>query len=137
MREIVRQLFALRRGTAPRVTATVLDEPDTAQSSLEVVNEGGQAVQVRCLIRSDAGTQEVTVGTLARDMSTVVDLHEPVGKNIECVWTGLDTRDRQHVWSYDGRHVRLRTGHEIALPAALEQMYHGARRPDPKQRSLD
>ena len=84
---------------APRVTATVLDEPDTAQSSLERVNEGGEVTQARCLVRSDAGTQEVTVGTLARGMSTVVDLHEPVGKNVECVWTGLDARGRFHIWS--------------------------------------
>ena len=122
-RAVVRQLFVLGRGMAPRVTATVLDEPDTAQSSLELVNEGGEVTQVRCLVRSDAGTQEVTVGTLARGMSTVVDVHEPVGKNIECVWTGLDARGRLHIWSYDGRHVRLRKGEETELPAALERMY--------------
>jgi len=37
------------------------------------VNGGGEVTQVRCLIRGDAGTQEVTVGTLARGTSTVVD----------------------------------------------------------------
>jgi hypothetical protein len=122
-REIVRQFFALRRGTAPRVTATVLDEPDTAGSSLEFVNEGGPVVQVRCLIQSDAGAQEVEIGTLRPGTSTVVQLHEPVGKSVECVWTGFDARNRLHIWSYDGRHVRLRRGDELELPAALEQMY--------------
>ena len=122
-REIVRQFFALRRGAAPRITATLLDEPDTAQSSLEFVNEGGPAVQVRCLVQGDAGAQELTIGTLAPGTSTVVQLHEPVGKSIECVWTGLDAKGRLHVWSYDGRHVRLRKGHEVDLPAALAQMY--------------
>ena len=123
MREIVRQLFAMRRGTAPRVTATLVDEPDTAEESLELVNEGGPVVQLRCLVQGDRGAQELTIGTLAPGTSTVVQLHEPVGESIECVWTGLDTNGLLHVWSYDGRHVRLRKGHEIGLAAALAQMY--------------
>ncbi len=126
MREIVRQFFALRRGTAPRVTATLLHEPDTAESSLELVNEGGPVVQVRCLIKGDAGAQEVTIGTLGPGESTIVQLHEQIGESIECVWTGLDPQGRLHVWSYEGKHVRLHKGSEIDLPAALEQMYRGA-----------
>jgi hypothetical protein len=106
----------------------VLDEPDAGEPSLELVNEGGQVVQVRCLIQSDAGAQEVTVGTLTPGTSAVVQLHEPVGKSFECVCTGLDSKDRLHIWNYDGRHVRLRRGREIDLRAAFEQMYRQAPR---------
>ena len=49
-RAIVRQLFSLR-GSSPRVSATALEEHDTHESSIEFLNEGSQADNVRCLVR--------------------------------------------------------------------------------------
>ncbi len=118
----VRQLFE-RRGAGPRVSATVLGEPGVRVSVIEFVNEGDQAERVRCLIRSDAVSQELTVGSLAPGSSATAELDEPVGRNLTCVWTAFDTKGRLHVWSYEGKHRRLRKGHEVDLPAALERMY--------------
>ncbi len=121
-RAFVRQIFG-RRGAGPRVSATVLDEPGMRTSVIEFVNEGDQAERVQCLIRSDAVSQELTVGNLAPGSSTTAELHEPVGRNLTCVWTAFDTKGRLHLWSYQGEHKRLRRGHEVDLPTALERMY--------------
>jgi hypothetical protein len=105
------------------VSATVLDEPGRQASVIEFVNEGDEAERVRCLIRSDAVSQELTVGNLAPGSSVTAELHEPVGKNLTCVWTAFDTRGRLHLWSYEGKHKRLRKGTAVDLPTTLERMY--------------
>jgi hypothetical protein len=105
------------------VTGTPLHEPDNDEWSLEVVNEGGPVVQLRYLIYGEAGSQEVTIGTLAPGTSAVVQFHEPVGTTVRAVWTRLDAKGRLHVWDNAGGHVRLRKGHEIGLTTALERMY--------------
>jgi hypothetical protein len=105
------------------VSATVLDEPGLQASVIEFVNQGDQAEGVQCLVRSDGASQELTIGSLAPGASTTAELHEPVGRNLTCVWTAFDATGRLHIWSYEGKHKRLRKGHEIDLATALERMY--------------
>jgi hypothetical protein len=122
IRVFVKQIFGLR-AAGPRVSATVLDEPGIHVAAIEFLNEGDEADGVRCLIRSDAGSQELSVGNLAPGASTTVQLHHPVGESLNCVWTALDAQGRLHLWNYEGKHKRLRRGRKVDLPTALEQMY--------------
>jgi hypothetical protein len=121
-RAFVKQIFGLR-GAGPRVSATVLDEPGLHASAIEFLNEGHEANGVRCLLRSDAGWQELNVGNLAPGTSATVQLHDPVGGSLKCVWTAFDAQGRLHLWTYEGKHKRLRRGHRVDLSTALEQMY--------------
>jgi hypothetical protein len=60
---------------------------------------------------------------VATDETASARLSERPADDFRCVWTALDDRGRMHVWSYDGRHVRL--GRHVALSpdAAFQQMY--------------
>jgi hypothetical protein len=122
VRAFVKQIFGLR-AAGPRVSATVLDEPGIHASAIEFLNEGDEANGVRCLLRSDAGSQELNVGNLAPGTSTTVQLHNPVGGSLACVWTAFDAQGRLHLWSYEGKHKRLRRGRKVDLATALERMY--------------
>ena len=87
-RAIVRQLFSLR-GSSPRVSATALEEYDTHESSIEFLNEGSQADNVRCLVRVDGELEELPIGNLAPETSMVARLRAPLGANFECIWDCL------------------------------------------------
>jgi hypothetical protein len=122
IRVFVKQIFGLR-AAGPRVSATVLDEPGPHASAIEFLNEGDEAEGVRCLLRSDAGSQEMNVGNLAPGALTTVQLDDPAGGSLHCFWTAFDAQGRLHLWCYEGKHKRLRRGRQVDLATALDQMY--------------
>jgi hypothetical protein len=95
-RAFVRWLFGRRRG-GPEVTATLVDD------RLELFNGGGD-VAVGLRYATEAGSH--AVGNL--EPGQAVDVRVEVAEPFRCVWTCTDGKGRRRVWSYDGRHRRLR-----------------------------
>ena len=117
-RSLAREL--LRRGAGALSVSASLVEETPGTSELELTNDGGEtAVALHYVIASDDG--ELTggsVGNLPPGASTTVTLHAAAGVGeVRCVWICTDAKQRLHVWSYDGRHKRLRK------PAADEECF--------------
>jgi len=92
------------------VTA-VLADPSPGETSLTFENEGGQtAVQTAYLLAADTGTDSRQVGDIPPGDSTSVRVSRVTREPVQCVWSCFDGRGRLIVWSYDGRHKRVRHG---------------------------
>jgi hypothetical protein len=123
-RAFVRQLNVLRqRGRGPNLTA-VLADPSPGETSLKFENEGGQtAVQTAYLLAADTGTDSRQVGDIPPGDPTSVRVSRVTREPVQCVWSCFDGRGRMIVWSYDGRHKRVRHGKGISLGDAFRRMY--------------
>jgi hypothetical protein len=106
-----------RGGRKPDVAATALSHADSTE--IEFVNSGAPAHSIAWTTGSAGGT----AGDLGPGESTSVHSYEPVDDDFRCVWTALDDRGRMHIWSYDGRHMRLGRGSGVSPAEAFAQMY--------------
>ena len=111
-RALVGALLGGRRRGAE--VAATLDESQPGETALVFVNEGrGTAVGLRCLYRSAAGDLSAhSLGNVppGSTVSCRVDVapHEP----FRCIWACEDEKRAVHLWSYDGRHKRVRRQHD-------------------------
>jgi hypothetical protein len=108
-RALAREL--LRRGSGGlSVSATLVNEAP-GESELEFTNDGGQtAVGLHYVIASEDGRLSGgSVGNLPPGASTTATLRAATGAgDVSCVWMCADAKQRLHVWSYDGKHKRLK-----------------------------
>ena len=121
-RAFVRQLFR-GGGGKPAVVATLLDDPDSHQSSLEFLNEGGPAEEVVCIAKADGRMQQVAVGGLGPGEAKSVGLGAPAKSDFQCVWACSDASGRMHIWSYNGQHRRLKRRQRVALQDVFREKY--------------
>jgi hypothetical protein len=101
----------LRRGGGALNVSASLVEETPGESELEFTNGGGEtAVDLRYVLADAAGALSAgSVGQLAPGASTTVAVRVEVASGAaDCVWMCADSKQRLHVWSYDGRHKRLR-----------------------------
>jgi hypothetical protein len=101
----------LRRGGGALNVSASLVEETPGQSELEFTNAGGEtAVDLRYVLAdADGVLSGVSVGQLAPGASTTVAVRvELAAGSVECVWMCADSKQRRHVWSYDGGHKRLK-----------------------------
>lgn len=105
------------------LVATLLDDPDTAEASLEFLNEGGPANGVECLAQLVGHIQHVAVGSLATGEAKSVAVGRLPDGDFRCVWACSDASGRTHIWSYDGRHRRLWRRQRTALQDVFDEMY--------------
>jgi hypothetical protein len=108
-RSLVREL--LRRGRGALSVSASLVEETPGTSELELTNDGGEtAVALHYVIASDDGElRGGSVGNLPPGASTTATLHAAFAAgDVSCAWMCTDARQRLHVWSYDGRHKRLK-----------------------------
>ena len=92
------------------MSASLVEEsPGTTE--LELTNDGGEtAVALHYVIAGDDGElRGGSVGNLPPGASTTATLHDTFAAGeVRCVWMCTDAKQRLHVWSYDGRHKRLK-----------------------------
>jgi hypothetical protein len=124
-RALAREL--LRRGSGSLSVSAALVDEASGQSEIELTNDGGEtAVGLRFVVAGDDGRLSGgSVGNLPPGASTTATLRSAVASgDVSCVWICGDAKQRLHVWSYDGKHKRLRK------PATDEEcfrlMYGGA-----------
>lgn len=110
-RALVGALLGGRRGGA-EVVAT-LDESDPGQAVLEFSNEGRDtAIGLRCLLRDATGVlSQRSLGDLPPGGTASCGVHVAPHDAFACVWVCDDRRRGARLWSYDGRHKRLRRQH--------------------------
>jgi hypothetical protein len=99
-----------RGGGGVNVSASLVEETPGA-NELEFTNAGSEtAVDLRYVLADATGVlRGGPVGQLAPDVSTTVAVRvELAAGAVDCAWMCADSRLRLHVWSYDGRHKRLR-----------------------------
>ena len=114
---LVASLLCRGRGRL-NVSASLVEETP-GESELEFTNAGGEtAVDLRYVLADSAGVlRDGSIGQLAPDVSTTVAVRvELAADAFDCVWICADSKQRVHLWSYDGRHKRLKrpepTDHE-------------------------
>jgi hypothetical protein len=98
------------RGGALDVSASLLEETP-GESELEFTNAGGEtAVDLRYVLADDTGVlTHGSVGHLPPGGSATVPVRIKLAAGaVDCVWVCADSKRRVHVWSYDGRHKRLK-----------------------------
>jgi len=121
---LVRRFGLLRRG-APALSALWVNDP--GERSVELTNVGGGDAHDIAYSLVDAAGAVVTgpVGHLRPGESVSVPVHAQLadGMPLRCIWTCTDARGRMHIWSGDGRHVRLRKQEHPDANAALARMY--------------
>ena len=101
----------LRRGGGGVDVSASLVEETPGASELEFTNAGREtAVDLHYVFADAAGALAGgTVGQLAPGVSATVPVHlELAADAFDCVWMCADSKQRLHVWSYDGRHKRLK-----------------------------
>jgi hypothetical protein len=101
----------LRRGRGGLNVSASLVEETPGESELEFTNAGGEtAVDLRYVLADATGVlRGGSVGQLAPGVSTTVALRVALAAGaVDCVWMCADSKLRLHVWSYDGRHKRLK-----------------------------
>jgi hypothetical protein len=100
----------LRRGGGGINVSTSLVEETPGASELEFTNGGREtAVDLRYVLADAAGALTGgSVGQLAPGVSATAAVNvELADSAVDCVWMCTDSKQRLHVWSYDGRHKRL------------------------------
>jgi hypothetical protein len=101
----------LPRGRGGLNVSAALVEEAPGESELEFTNAGGEtAVDLRYVLADATGVLSGgSVGQLAPGVSTTVALRVALAAGaVDCVWMCADSKLRLHVWSYDGRHKRLK-----------------------------
>jgi hypothetical protein len=102
--------MVLRRGGGGLNVSASLVEETPGETELEFTNAGGEtAVDLRYVLADTAGLLSGgSVGQLAPGASTTVAVRVALlAGAVDCVWMCADSKQRLHVWSYDGRHKRL------------------------------
>jgi hypothetical protein len=121
---LVRGFGLLRRG-GPKLSALWVNDP--GGRAVELTNVGGDDAHGAAYALVDATGSVVTgpAGHLRPGESVSIPVHAQLrdGERLRCVWTCTDGRGRTHVWSNDGRHVRLRRREQPDAGAALARMY--------------
>jgi hypothetical protein len=100
----------LRGGRGGLNVSASLVEETPGEPELEFTNAGGEtAVDLRYVLTDTAGLLSGgSVGQLAPGASTAVAVRVALAAGaVDCVWMCADSKQRLHVWSYDGRHKRL------------------------------
>ena len=65
-----------------------------------------------------------SVGQLAPGVSATAAVHAELADGpIDCVWMCTDSKERLHVWSYDGRHKRLDRHRSPSNQECFQMMY--------------
>jgi hypothetical protein len=101
----------LRRGAGGVDVSASLVEETPGESELEFTNAGREtAADLRYVFADSAGAlYDGSVGQLAPGGSTAAAVRvELAADAFDCVWICADSKQRLHVWSYDGRHKRLK-----------------------------
>ena len=113
-RAFARELLRRRRGSLSVAAAIVEETPGVLE--LELTNDGGEtAVGLRYVVADAEGKLTGgSVGNLPPGTSVTAKLTDAGA----CVWSCRDAKERVHVWSYDGRHKRLKTA-----PATNEELF--------------
>ena len=122
-RALVNHLLGGYRG-GPAVSAT-LDESEPGETVLEFVNEGGAtAVDLRYIACDDTGSlSHESAGSLAPGAVVRRRLRFDPPQPFRCVWLYENGKGRVTVWSYDGRHKRLRAERDATPEAIFHTMY--------------
>jgi hypothetical protein len=119
----------LRRGGGGLNVSASLVEETPGENELELTNAGGEtAVDLRYVLADSAGAlSDGSVGQLAPGVSTTVAVRvEFAADAFDCVWMCTDSKQRVHVWSYDGRRKRLKRG-LVPTNAECFQLMYGSR----------
>jgi hypothetical protein len=119
---LVRAIFRPTRG-GPRVSCVLFDK-HPEETELEFTNEGGEtAAGLRYLIAgTDGALAGGSLGNLPPDVATAARADDTIDP-VRCVWMCSDAKRRLHVWSYDGRHKRMRRGRAVTDKACFDLMY--------------
>ena len=115
----------LRRGSGVLNVSASLVEETPGESELEFTNAGGEtAVDLRYVL-ADAGVLSGgSVGQLAPGVSTTLSVGVKLAAGaVDCVWICDDSKQRSHVWSYDGRHKRLKKQQAATDQECFRLMY--------------
>ena len=106
----------LRRGRGSLSVSAVIVEETPGVLELELTNDGGEtAAGLRYVIADAEGKlRGGSVGNLPPGASVTAKLSDAGA----CVWSCRDAKGRVHVWSYDGRHKRVKTA-----PATNEELF--------------
>jgi hypothetical protein len=112
-------------GGGPKVSCVLFDQ-SPGETELEFTNEGGEtAVDLRYVAAdADGGLTKGSLGHLPATTATTAAV--PAGLAVDpfrCAWICTDSRRRLHVWSYDGRHKRLRRHASSTDEAFFHLMY--------------
>lgn len=100
--------------------SAIVDET-TGTSELEFTNDGGMtAVALRYIVAvRDGELSGGSVGNVPPGASVTALLPSTLAAGeVKCIWICSDARARLHVWSYDGRHKRVKQ------PSADEAYFH-------------
>jgi hypothetical protein len=118
-----------RKARQPIVSAGFLSPPGGPES-IEFVNAGqGLAIQLAYLLYEGppSGVRRhgiVGNGHLQAGERIVVNLNARIGgKTADFVWVCRDIDQRVHIWTYDGRHERLKEGDYPTLADAFRRVY--------------
>lgn len=117
-RALAREL--LRGGSSGLSVSAIIDET-SGTSELEFTNDGSEtAVALRYVVAAgDGELSGGSVGNVPPGASVTAALrNEPAAGEVKCVWMCSDAKARLHIWSYDGRHKRLKK------PATDEDCFH-------------
>jgi hypothetical protein len=90
--------------------SAIVDDTSGA-SELEFTNDGGEtAVALRYIVAvRDGELSGGSVGNVPPGASVTAPLPSALAEgDVKCVWMCSDARARLHVWSYNGRHKRLK-----------------------------
>jgi hypothetical protein len=106
------------------VTA-VLEDPEPGVYSLVFANEGGEtAGEVSYYLAGDHEHAEGQIGHIAPGASESIPVRIAADRGAtDCVWTCVDSTGRINMWSYDGRHKRLRRGKTAGGEDSFRLMY--------------
>ena len=119
----------LRRGGGGLNVSASLVEETPGERELEFTNAGGEtAVDLRYVLADSAGAlSDGSVGQLAPGVSTTVAVRvELAADAFDCVWMCTDSKQRVHVWSYYGRHKRLKRGDSSSAQECFRLIYGSA-----------
>jgi hypothetical protein len=121
--------FRQRKARQPTVSAGFLDVRNTGEQRIEFVNMGpGLAIQLGYAIYANGLRHGGIVGTghlQAGEKQTVDVPIRVTGKTADFVWACRDVDQRLHVWSYSGKHKRLKKGEYPNMGESFRMMYPG------------
>jgi hypothetical protein len=117
----------LRGGGGGPAVSAVLIAPDPRNHELVFTNGGGEsAVDLRAVWSTRRGLLSYTLGAqVAPGASLTVRVDPDIDDAgvFRCVWGCRDSKRRQHLWSYDGRHRRFRSRKTIRAGEWFPMMY--------------